>query len=346
MELNVSNTTSLEDITSSGEAAATFWTSMDVKHIFYVIVTVTMSLFGTIGNLMVIGALLVHKRLRVLSNVFIGNLAVADFCVSAVTNPITAVAIFYTDLSQFFTIFPEVCETLAVLCTIACLCSVWSMSAISLNRYVAICHRAYYQRIYNKVTVPCYVVLMWMYAFTLDISNFFGWSGHVFDAKAYFCTINYTANYSYNLFFIIFGLCVPMSITCFSYINIFLFARRSEQRLKKHNKNAIKTNDLRLLKSVGTICATFMLMWTPYGLVLLLDVYHWPQWYWLLAIALAHSNSSINSLLYAATNKNFREGYAILIRRICCCTSFKKSSEMMKIFVVSDGKMSSSSDAI
>ena len=64
----------------------------------------------------------------------------------------------------------------------------------------------------------------------------------------------------------------------------------------------------------------FMTMWTPYATIVLFDFSgSWPQWFFVLSIALAHTNSSINSVLYAATNKNFREGYIILIKRVLCC---------------------------
>ncbi len=41
---------------------------------------------GMVGNTLVIGAVLAHKKLRVLSNAFIVNLAVADLCVSFFVN--------------------------------------------------------------------------------------------------------------------------------------------------------------------------------------------------------------------------------------------------------------------
>ena len=183
------------------------------------------------------------------------------------------------------------------------------------------------------------------YAFTIDLPNFFGWNGHILDTKAYFCNVDYTAHYGYNLFFIISGLCIPMTITCFSYVSIFLYARKTQKQLQKHSEIAIQVTDLRLLKTVGTIFATLMLMWTPFGIVLLFDVYHWPQWYWLIAVALVHTNSSINSILYAATNKNFREGYATFINRVCCCCSGRNvvSSKLGKILAVSYDKKEDSS---
>ena len=161
MELNSSNITT--NITIEAEknlkipiAAAT----MDVKNIVYLLITVVVALTGTIGNLLVIGALMVHKRLRVLSNVFIGNLAVADLHVTAIVNPSIITAVLRPNI---FIKYPVLCEVLAVICLVTCLCSLWSMCAISLNRYIAICHRVSYPRIYNRVTVLCYVALMWIY---------------------------------------------------------------------------------------------------------------------------------------------------------------------------------------
>ena len=319
MELNSSNvTTNITNEEVRNLATSIAAATEDVKIIVYLLITVVVAVTGTTGNLLVIGALMVHKRLHVLSNVFIGNLAVADLHVTAIVNPSIITAVLHPD---FFIKYPVLCEVLAVICLTACLCSVWSISAISLNRYVAICHRAFYPRIYNRVTVPCYVALMWMYAFTLVLPNFFGWGGHVLEMKAYFCNIDYAAHYSYNLFFFFFGLSVPMFITCFSYVSIFLYARKTQKQLQKYSKTVIQATDLRLLKTLCTIFATFILMWTPLCIILLFDVYHWPQWYWLIAVALAHANSSINSILYAATNKNFREGYATLIKLVCCCCS-------------------------
>ena len=96
-----------------------------------------------------------------------------------------------------------------------------------------------------------------------------------------------------------------MTITCFSYVSIFLYAKKTHKQLQKHSEIVIQVTDLRLLKTVGTIFTTFMLMWTPYAIVPVFNVYHWPQWYWLTAVALAHTNSSINSVLYAILIKTF-----------------------------------------
>ena len=295
--------------------------------IAYLLLTITMSVWGTIGNLLVLGALLVHKRLRVLGNVFVGNLAIADLCVSAIINPFSVVGVLY---GNFFAKYPSICETVGAICIISCTCSVWSIAAISLNRYIAICHRLTYHSIYNVKTVPFIVALLWIYCFLLDLPNFTGWGRHAFDTKALYCAYDYTANFGYTLYLIILGFCVPMFLVSFCYLRILLFAKRSKRRLKdlaktdQHAHSHIKTTDMRLLKSVGSIWIMFMMMWTPYTTIVLFDTSgSWPQWYFVLSIALAHTNSSINSALYAATNRNFREGYTILIKHLCCIAKAK-----------------------
>ncbi len=305
--------------------------------IAYLLVTVSASCLGTFGNLLVLGALFVHKRLRVLSNVFVGNLAIADLCVSVIINPFSIVGVLRGD---FFIRYPAICSTIGALCIINCSCSIWSIASISLNRYVAICHRLTYHRIYNRKTIPFIVSSLWVWCFLLDLPNFLGWGKHAFDTKAYYCAYDYTDNYGYTLYLISFGFSTPMILVSYCYVRIFLFAKKSKQRLKNLTKSdgrsQIKTTDLRLLKSIGSIWIMFMLMWTPYATIVIFDFKgNWPQWFFVLSICLAHTNSSINSALYAATNRNFREGYAILIRRLFCLSSttyqYGKESSMSTV---------------
>ena len=54
----------------------------------------------------------------------------------------------------------------------------------------------------------------------------------------------------------------------------------------------------------------------PFASVIATDAsYTWPQWYYMLTIELGITNSAINSIVYAATNPTFREGYMIFIKK-------------------------------
>ena len=95
-------------------------------------------------------------------------------------------------------------------------------------------------------------------------------------------------------------------------------AKYQDKSVKKQ-KNAIKTTDIRLLRSILIIVTVFVLLWAPYALILLFDTaLTWPRSVLITAICMAHVSSMVNSIIYAATNKNFREGYMHLVK-ICFC---------------------------
>ncbi|XP_072014867.1 melatonin receptor type 1B-B-like [Amphiura filiformis] len=302
----------------------------------YLTMMFLMSATGICGNILVIGAVLVHKKLRVLSNAFIVNLAFADLCVSFFVNTFNIVGMMTKGI--FFYDKPILCEMLGSICIISCLCSVWSVAAIATNRYVCICHRIIYPSIYNKRTLPFMIIGLWVMCTLIDLPSFFGWGGHVFDERALFCTYEFLADFSYTIFFSVFLSLLPFALLTYAYIRILMFSRATKKALKNVQKNAdvpvgmaIKTTDMRLLKSILTIWIVFGILWVPYSLVALFDFEaKWPRWIYIFSIAIAHLSSSTNSIIYAVTNKNFREGYAQFLRLIFCCgrAPTKKSAGM------------------
>lgn len=103
-------------------------TSMDVgddtgihlyadEHVFNTIllaVTVTMTAFGCVGNALVIGAVLTHRKLRNLGNAFVVNLAVADLAVSAFINAFGIAGVVTT--GAFFDNRHVLCQVIGVIC--------------------------------------------------------------------------------------------------------------------------------------------------------------------------------------------------------------------------------------
>ena len=92
---------------------------------------------------------------------------------------------------------------------------------------------------------------------------------------------------------------------------------------KKNKLTSIDPADIRLLKSILTILIVFLMMWSPYAIIVVFDKNAtWSRSLYVVAVVLAHLNSSANSVLYAATNKNFREGYAHLLSLFFCSALF------------------------
>ena len=297
----------------------------------YVTITLIMSIVGIVGNTFVLGALLVHRKLRVLGNCFIGNLAVADLFICTIIDPFVAVGVFTN--GTFFYKYNICCEIVASVCMVTCICSLWSICLLSINRYLCICHNKIYAMIYTQKTVPLMLLGLWTYCFLLDLPNFIGWGNHGYDSKGYMCSYDYREDYSYTLCLIFAGIMVPMVLVTYCYVQIIRFVNENKRKLKLNMRKQnplsarrMRRTDFRLLKSVATIWFVFTLTWFPYGVLMLLSNPNIPQWLYLVSIILAHSNSSLNCLIYAATNKTFRTAYKTAwYRAICCVISEKKA---------------------
>ncbi|XP_072043265.1 melatonin receptor type 1A-like [Amphiura filiformis] len=128
-----------------------------------------------------------------------------------------------------------------------------------------------------------------------------------------------------------------MIIIPYCYIKIYLFAKKSKQRVLKHSSKGSGSNignsklrdrDIKLLKTVATILAAFMIMWAPYTSDIVFNFYDtWPDWYLQTGVALCLANSSINFIIYGIMNKNFRRSYSMIFHKIFC---WKWSTESSK----------------
>ena len=222
---------------------------------------------------------------------------------------------------------PAFCDFLGCLCVTSCCCSLWSITAIALDRYVCICHRLVYPVIYNRRTVPFMIGGLWLLSFVIDTPALAGWGAHGYAESILYCTYDFMSNYSYSVFLMIWMFAIPVSNLTYSYIRILLFSRAIKKALRKMQESDIPQGqqivltDLRLLRSVFVIWIVFCALWTPYTILLLIkDVTHLPRLFFVCTTGLAHLSSSTNIVIYGLTKKNFREGYVILLKKLRPCS--------------------------
>ncbi len=293
---------------------------------------ILISCLGIIGNILVVGAVIAKKQLQVILNVFIVNLAFADFLVCSILNPFAVVGVF--DGVNFFRHFPVLCEILGTLTVVSFVNSLWSLSFVALNRYVYICHRYYYSKIFTRCSIPGMIAFIWIFALLLDLPNYLGWGDHIFDKRNFTCTYDYSANFGYTRgYLVVFGFVTPVSMLNLSYIGIYLFARKASRNLSQHSPSSskIEAADKRLLQTIGIIWIVFMIMWLPYATTVIFDLGHITTLF-MPASLLAFMNSSVNFLVYA-TNAQFKEGYALILRKVVCLKvdSSLSGSEMSEV---------------
>ena len=89
----------------------------------------------------------------------------------------------------------------------------------------------------------------------------------------------------------------------------------NRKRIPRQRRGKNMTNEIRLAKTLFIIFIVFCLCWTPYALLCLIDRSdNVSRDAYLFAILFAHSSSTMNSVLYAATNSGFRKGYRQFLR--------------------------------
>ena len=317
-----------QELTNSSRLSP--WANDYLLNTFYMVAIYTVCLSGLLGNILVIGSVIVHKKLRVLSNIFIVNLAAADFCVIVVVDIFTLIGIHTKGV--FFLNKPIFCEFLGVICITSCACSLWSIAATAINRYICICHRLLYLRLFSKKTMPYCIIALWIISFFVDFPNLVGWGRHGFDERLLYCTYDLSDSLGYSIFLAVFLVTIPFILLTYAYTRIMLFSRAVKKCLKEHQKkddigpgrpNTIRLTDLRLLKSVLIIWITYTLLWLPYLTIVLFDQKgKWGRTTYVIVNALAHLSSSTNSLIYPATNKNFRDAYIYQLKLLFCFWNF------------------------
>lgn len=78
-------------------------------------------------------------------------------------------------------------------------------------------------------------------------------------------------------------------------------------------------SEIKLAKTLFIIFIVFVICWAPYALICLVDrADNMPKEAYTIAILFAHSSSTLNSVLYAATNKGFRQGYKLFLNKCGC----------------------------
>ena len=291
------------------------------------------------------------------------------------------------------------CHLIGMVCSVSCVCSLWSIGAISLNRYILLCRQHLYRRLYTLKNTIAMCVGLWIATVLLDLPNFLDWGDHAYDMKTMACSYDRTASYSYTAFFIMTFVSLPLLIVVFCNINIYVVVLRSKIRVraastaqsiqawsteasagastayiyvdnesatalhprgqlvavKKVSPNKLKVpatgdqaasslgdtrsqaqqkemaagnrkprgrnmkSEVKLAKTLFIIFIAFVACWTPYALICLIDKKDTvSKEAYTIAVLLAHTSSTLNSVLYAATNKGFRQGYKLFLNKCGC----------------------------
>ncbi|CAC5419943.1 unnamed protein product [Mytilus coruscus] len=306
-----------------------------ISSVSLVIICVGISI-GIVGNILIIGGVTVYGRLRTTGNVFIVNLAVADLVVVTIVQPFNVIGIIIGP-EFFHGKLEALCHMVATVCVMSCAGSMITLASVALNRYIFVCKNIKYQSIYSKKKIAVYIVFIWLLVSLIDLPNYLRWGGHTFDYKTMSCVFD--RNFlPYTMFLSTLIYWIPLALVFYCYISIYLYVRRHRKAFRKQMNKCESINDdiilarqqqdIRMIRTFVLVVIIFILCWVPYFVLVLFDrdekiskaVYAF-------SLGIGHCNSSVNSILYGATNRRFRKGYKMFVVNYCCMCFNKKTSK-------------------
>ena len=276
--------------------------------IFLSVLNSFMSVTALLGNALILIVLHKESSLHPPSKLLLRSLATTDLCVGLIAEPLAVISWMsvvngHLNISRYAS--PVGCTTANIFCGV----SVLTLTAISVDRLLALLLGLRYRQV---VTLKrTYVIVITLWVLSALLSAVWYWSPSI--------------TFLYQIIAI--PLCLIISI--FSYTKIFSTLRHHQNQVHDQFQQPNQTNQLniaRYKKAVSTaiwLQLTLVACYLPYGVVTTLatngglssSVYS--AWYYV-AVSLVFLNSSLNPILYYWKIEEVRRGVKDTIRQVLC----------------------------
>lgn len=302
------------------------------------------AIIGVLGNFVSILALSKCTRLRNATTAFIVNLCIADFLFCSFSMPLSAL----TFIQENWYYGDALCKLFPLVRYSNGAVSLFSVIAITINRYVLIVHPTSYPKVYTKRNMFIMIVTIWIISFLLLLPPLLGvWGTLGLDPDVGTCTILKLNQKSPKMFLYIFAFGVPSIIFIFCYVRIFFVVRkasRKSQRIEdkvasrgisfigrkglvsKHYRHSEmtdtfaehrdRTTELRVLRVMLVIFIIFLVCYFPVSFVKIFHKESKLHYMNVLGYLGVYFSNIINPVIYIVMSKEYRMAYKELF---CSC---------------------------
>uniref|UniRef100_A0A1A8RM26 Galanin receptor type 1 n=1 Tax=Nothobranchius rachovii TaxID=451742 RepID=A0A1A8RM26_9TELE len=268
-------------------------------------------ILGVLGNTLVISVMARSKpgQTRSTTNIFILNLSVADLSYLLFCVPFqSTIYMLPTWILGAF-----ICKFIHFFFTVSMLVSIFTLSAMSVDRYVAIVHarKASWIRVGRHAMLG--VVLIWILSVGMAAPVAHYQNLVEREDNSSFCWEVWPDRHRrvYVMCSFVFGYLLPLALISVCYMKVLNHLRKKLKNVSKKSEMSKKKTALTVLVVVVVFC----LSWLPHHVVHL-----WVEFgsfplnqasfvFRMVAHCLAYSNSSVNPVIYAFLSENFRNSY-------------------------------------
>ncbi|CAL1600520.1 unnamed protein product [Knipowitschia caucasica] len=278
---------------------------------------------AVLGNLIVMWIILAHKRMRTVTNYFLLNLAFSDVSM-AVFN--TLINFVYAAHGDWY--FGEVyCKFHNFFPVTAVFSSIYSMTAIAIDRYMAIIHPLK-PRLSAKATIGV-IFIIWGLAVALAFPLCFYSTTRVLPRRT-LCYVSWPRktvdSFMYHIIVMVLVYALPLVIMAITYtivgVTLWGGAIPGDSSDNYHGQLRAKR---KVVKMMIVVVVTFALCWLPYHVYFLVtglnkDLSRWKyiQQVYLSVLWLAMSSTMYNPIIYCCLNSRFRAGFKHVFRWCPC----------------------------
>ncbi|XP_054474691.1 opsin 8, group member c [Anoplopoma fimbria] len=281
---------------------------------------VSVVVLSVLGNGLVLVICYRRRKKMVGSELLCVNLAVVDFLCCICFYPLSIMSSFnHMWLGENIT-----CVYYGLGCFIFGLCSMFTITAISITRYLKTCIPVYAVWLEGtNIRKACCAI--WLVAAVWSSFPLFGWGEYVPEPYGLSCTIAWRGYHTSakDAFYVI------CSFACFTMVPVLLIvvsqcqilykvSRFSNSLAARGIRNKLRHAEKRLSMMFFCISLGFVVAWAPYAVVSLLFIFHRENQYmapggFVFPALFAKSSHIYNPFIYFYFNKTFRKELRCLI---------------------------------
>lgn len=283
---------------------------------------------GMIGNSMVVAIIYFYMKLKTVANIFVLNLAISDLTF-LITLPMWAT---FTATGYQWPFGGFLCKTSAGLVTFNLYTSIFFLTALSIDRYLAIVQPVRSRRFRSVAYARITCVVIWLFAFVLSVPTALTRDVHFIEtSKTTVCaTLHSTTENAERLEELLLAISLMKSLLGFLMpfiiiITCYCLIGRALLRAK-HIQKSSRSRDDEVLRMLAAAVLAFFLCWVPH------QVFHFMQLLTQLilrknctvleiidtampfTICIAYFNSCVNPIVYGFVGHSFRKNLLRLLR--------------------------------
>ncbi|XP_062337336.1 melanopsin-like [Osmerus eperlanus] len=292
-------------------------------HAHYIIgsVILMVGITGVLGNALVIYVFCRSRTLRTPSNLFVVNLAIADFLMSLTQSPVFFVA----SLHRRWVFGERACELYAFCGGLFGICSMMTLTAIAADRCMAITQPLASLGGMSRKRAVLVLVAVWLYSLGWSLPPFFGWSAYVPEGLQTSCSWDYmtfTAPVrAYTILLFTFVFFIPLGVIGGCYFAIFRAIRRIGREVQGMDcgDKAYERlrSEWRMAKVALGVILLFVVSWSPYSVVALTATAGYAHlltpYMNSVPAVIAKASAIHNPIIYAITHPKYRAAIGLYV---------------------------------